>query len=47
MNETYRIVDDDMNVIDDLINLTLEQAETALCRVLNEGADAYLVEEED
>lgn len=43
---TYRIVDDNDNIIDDLCNLTEQQAEMLLCRVINNGHDAYIQDEE-
>lgn len=42
----YKIIDENDNVVDDLKDLTLDEAEEALTRVLNEGADAYMQEQE-
>ncbi|MAA93001.1 MAG: hypothetical protein CML21_00555 [Rheinheimera sp.] len=44
-SKTYRIVNGRGTVIDDLTGLTLNQAETCLCRCLNQGANAYLQDE--
>lgn len=41
-NKLYKIVDENDEVIDDLVNLTLTQAEDILPDLLNEGADAYI-----
>ena len=41
-SKTYRIVNGRGSVIDELTGLTLNQAEDALCRCLNHGANAYL-----
>lgn len=41
----YRIVDDDENIIGDNFNLTLKDAEIALCDALNNDCDAYITEE--
>ena len=43
--KTYRIVNGRGSVIDELTGLTLNQAEDALCRCLNHGANAYLQDE--
>lgn len=43
--ETYRIVNSRDRVIDDLIGLTLSQAENALTRCLNHGCNAYIQDE--
>ena len=42
MANTYRIVDDEGNTIDDLTGLSLTDAESVLCRLLNYDVDAYL-----
>lgn len=42
----YQIVDENHAVIDGLDYLTLPQAEQHLTRVLNEGADAYIAQQE-
>lgn len=41
-NNDWKIVDENDEVIDDLVNLTLTQAEDILPNLLNEGADAYI-----
>jgi hypothetical protein len=43
--KTYRIVNSRDCVIDDLTGLTLSDAETALCRCINHGHDAYIQDE--
>jgi hypothetical protein len=43
--QTYRIVDDANNTIDDLKGLSLSDAEHHLCRCLNFGANAYIQDE--
>lgn len=45
-NETYKIVDEDNNVIDELVGLSLPEAENKLTDLLNEGADVYLTEDD-
>jgi hypothetical protein len=42
---TYRIVNSHDRVIDDLIGLTLPQAENALMRCLNHGCNAFIQDE--
>ena len=44
-SKTYRIVNGRGSVIDNLVGLTLNQAEHALCSCLNHGANAYLQDE--
>ena len=44
--QRYRIVDSKNRIVDDLCNLGLMEAEHALCRSLNLGADCYLQDEE-
>lgn len=44
-SKTYRIVNGRGSVIDELTGLTLSDAEHALCRCLNHGANAYLQDE--
>lgn len=43
--KTFRIVDEDNNVVDDLTGLTDNQAEEALTNCLNNGGDCYLQDE--
>lgn len=42
MSKLYRIVDAEGQLIDDLKGLSLTDAESALCRLLNYDVDAYL-----
>jgi hypothetical protein len=44
--KTFRIVDDNNNVIDELTSLSEFAAEQALTRCLNHGEDAYLQDED-
>lgn len=44
-SKTYRIVNGRGSVIDQLVGLSLDQAEHALCNCLNHGANAYLQDE--
>ena len=44
--QNYRIVDEDNNIVDGLVGLSLSEAEHMLCRCLNHGADAYIQDEE-
>lgn len=44
---TYRIVNSRDNVIDDLIGLSLSQAEIALTSCLNHGCNAYIQDESE
>ena len=45
--KTYRIVDGDNNVIDELTGLTLDKAEQQLCRQLNLDVDCYIQDESE
>lgn len=44
-NKTFRIVDEDNNVVDNLIGLSEHQADEALTKCMNEGADCFLQDE--
>jgi hypothetical protein len=46
MEKLYCIVDGRDRVVDDLVGLTLSEAEQALCRQLNLGVNAYLQEDD-
>lgn len=45
MSKTFRIVDEEDQLIDDLSGLSLTDAETNLCRLLNYDVDAYIQDE--